>query len=426
MAVSSTAKADRPTDTERDHRNEDGGQFGHIPLGSVLGVRVHADWSVLIIVALVAANLGLGVLPQWHQDWSWTLTWAVALGAAVLFLLSILVHEMSHALVGRRMGIPVRHITLFIFGGMAHTEREPPNPRAELLMAAAGPLTSLAIGVAATLGGVALARAPFATMEDPTAALAQVGPGATLLLWLGPINVLLGIFNLVPGFPLDGGRVLRAALWAWTKDLTKATKWASFAGQGVAALLIAWGIINLMQGLVVQGVWLLLIGWFLRNAARAGYSQTLIHQALEGTTVAEVMRRHLQYVRPELSVGMLVDRHLMESDQQAFPVISDGMRLEGIVCLEDIRRIPRDAWYSTRVSEAMTPLEDLTTTEESRPATDVLRTLGTQDVDQVPVIDPSGRFRGLVRRQDILRWLALHQEFGGPEFGGYGSPRRSS
>lgn len=412
MASSTTSTEQRSQDQSRSSSDDGGGAFGRIPLGRVFGIHVHADWSVLIIVALVAANLGLGVLPQWHGDWSPLLTWGVALGAAVLFLASILVHEMSHALVGRRMGIPVRHITLFIFGGMAHTEKEPGSPRAELLMAAAGPITSLVIGFAATAGGVALASGAFQdmqTMEDPTQALAQIGPVATLLLWLGPINVILGVFNLVPGFPLDGGRVLRAILWAWTKDLTKATKWASYAGQGFAALLVAWGIINLLQGLVVQGIWLLLIGWFLRNAARAGYTQTVVQKALEGTTVGDVMRRHLHAVAPDLSIATLVDRYLMESDQAAFPVVGEDRHLEGIICLEDVRRIPREAWQRTQVREAMTPAEKLQTSEESEPATDVMRKLGTHDVDQVPVVDRTGSLQGLVRRQDILRWLALHE-----------------
>ncbi|HJL18939.1 MAG TPA: site-2 protease family protein [Sandaracinaceae bacterium LLY-WYZ-13_1] len=397
-------------DAPKQRKADAGSAFGRIPLGRLFGINIRADWSVLIIGGLVAGNLGLGMLPQWHPDWGPVLTWAVAVGAAVLFLASILVHEMSHALVGRKMGIPVRNITLFIFGGMAHTEKEPPSPRAELLMAAAGPVTSLALGLAATFGGLALASVSFANVQEPTEALSQIGPTATLLLWLGPINIILGVFNMVPGFPLDGGRVLRAILWAWTKDLTKATKWASLAGQGFAAVLAAWGIISLLGGNVVQGIWLLLIAWFLRNAARAGYTQTLIQQALAGTKVGQVMRRRLIHVPPNISVATLVDDYLMASDQQCFPVVSDDRHLEGIVCLEDVRGVPRDAWPTTPVRDAMTPASELETTREDAPATDVLRQLGTREVDQVPVVDPQGALLGLVRRQDVLRWLALHDD----------------
>src|SRR5690606_13431688 len=209
-------------------------------------------------------NLGVGLIPAWHPDWGAGLVWSVAVLAAVLFFASIALHELAHALVARRYGIPVRRITLFVFGGMAHMESEPPSPKSELLMAAVGPLVSLLVGVVATaLGSVLASDAVSRDGDDPVALARAIGPAATLLLWLGPINVLLGLFNLVPGFPLDGGRVLRAILWWGTGDLVKATRWASGAGRVVAWTLMGFGVLQLFSGLWVQGLWLLLIGWFL-------------------------------------------------------------------------------------------------------------------------------------------------------------------
>lgn len=379
-----------------------------VPLGRLFGIRLFADWSLVIIFMLVMVSLGMGVFPDWHPDWSPALVWGVAFAASVLFFLSVVLHELSHALVGRAFGIPVRRITLFIFGGMAHMEREPPSPTAELLMAAAGPITSIVIGLAATAGAVALLPMPLDRVVDPVLALSFVSPVATLLFWLGPVNLLLGAFNLVPGFPLDGGRVLRAILWAATKDLEKATRWASWGGQAVAWMLIGLGVLSAFGGGGLgQGIWLMLIGWFLLNAARASYEQTRMHEALRGTRVDEVMRRTVATVSPDLSVSALVSDYLMISDQQCFPVVREG-HLEGLVCLADVRKTPREAWEITRVAEVMTPVSALDTLAADDPAVEALRKLGEREVDQVPVVERDGSLLGLVRRQDILRWLSLH------------------
>src|SRR5687767_9598581 len=236
-----------------------------VRLGTVSGIAVRVDASVALVFALIVAHLGAGFLPGQHPEWTLALTWCVALAAAVLFFASVLAHELAHAFVGRAQGIPVRGVTLFVFGGVAHLEEEPRDATGELLMAAVGPLTSLAIGVAATAAGIAWGGARGALGSDGM--LAQLGPGGTLLLWLGPVNVALALFNMLPGFPLDGGRVLRAIVWGATKDFVKATRWASWAGQGFAMLLIGLGIANLITGAPGQGLWLILIGWFLNSAA---------------------------------------------------------------------------------------------------------------------------------------------------------------
>ena len=190
---------------------------GGFRVGRISGIEVRVHWSLLFIFWLIVVNLGAGLFPARHPDWSAGMSWLMAGLAAVLFFLSILAHELSHALVGRATGIPVDGITLFIFGGVARMRGEPPSPRSELLMTIVGPLTSLGIGVIASIWGALLASPVVMDVGDPLKALQDVSPLATVMLWLGPINIMIGLFNLVPGFPLDGGRVLRAVLWAWTQ-----------------------------------------------------------------------------------------------------------------------------------------------------------------------------------------------------------------
>lgn len=387
-------------------------------MGRLLGVDIHIDWSLLIIFALIALNLGAAVLPMWHPEWSTLLVWTVALFAAVLFFVSVLLHELSHAVVAKRNGIPVSRITLFLFGGMAHMEREPPSAGAEFKMAIVGPITSLAIGVAATFAGTYLAGDSLrlaAAADSATAlqtALSEVGPTATLLLWLGPINILLGLFNLVPGFPLDGGRVMRSVLWKVTGDLTRATRWAAMGGQLFAFALIAFGVFNVFGGALIQGMWLLLIGWFLNKAAQASYQQLLVRNALEDVPVSRIMQTHLQRLPADLSIDSFVANYLMASDQQAFPVETDG-RLVGLIDMDDVRRVPKDSWRSVTVARVMTPVDELSALSPHDGAEEALARLAASEVDQIPVV-ADHQLLGLVRQKDLFKWLAVHGQQDGP------------
>lgn len=385
-------------------------------IGRIFGVDVRLDGSLLVIFALVTFNLGAGALPKWHPEWSPWLTWTLALGAAVLFFVSLLTHEMAHALVARTQGVPVHRVTLFLFGGLAHLEAEPPSPKAEFLIAVVGPLTSLVIGALATAAGVWIAGPELANAaaSGPSAvldAMANVSALGTVLLWLGPVNLFLGVFNLVPGFPLDGGRVLRAALWGATNDLTKATRWASYAGQGVAWVLMGTGVMNLLGGQFANGLWLVLIGWFLNNAARASYQQLLLHQALEDVPVSRLMRTHVDTVGPDISMDELVRDHVMTSDQHAFPVETGGV-VQGLVSFGDLRKVPQADWARTSVGAVMTPLAELATLAPDADAEQALEELAQHDVEQVPVLDGNAHLLGVVRRQDLMRWLALQRPHG--------------
>jgi Zn-dependent protease/CBS domain-containing protein len=382
-------------------------------LGRLLGVEIIADFSLLIIFALITFNLGAGVFPRWRPDWSMAVTWSVALAAALTFFSSVLVHEMSHALMARTFGIEVRRITLFLFGGMAHMEREADSPKAEFLVALVGPAASALLGgLALWLGldwaGLAAARA--FDSGDPvalTAALRDVSPVPILLLWLGPINLLLALFNLVPGFPLDGGRVLRSILWATTHDLQKATRWSAGAGRAVALALMAWGVFSAFQGAFGSGLWLILIGWFLNNSAKQSYEQLLVRQALEAVPLQRVMRTRLVRVDPTLTLDRFVHDCVMRCEQQAFPVESRG-RLLGIVRLADVRERSSSQWQDMTVAQVMTPVSELPALPPDARAERALDELTRRDVEQLPVVDRD-HMVGLVSRGDLVKWLALRR-----------------
>lgn len=251
-------------------------------LGSVAGIAVHVDWSLLIVFFVIASSLAGGLFPAAHPDWTPGHTWATAVAAALLFFASILAHELSHAIVGRARGIPVLGITLFVFGGVAQIAREPGDWRAELVMAIAGPITSLVLGFAFLLLADLTGGSARIDRDDIVGTLAQLGTLPTLLVWLGQVNIVLALFNLVPGFPLDGGRVLRAMIWGATGDVDRATRWASGAGQAFAWLLIGIGISMLLGAHVpvfgsgpIGGIWLALIGWFLNKAALVSSQRAL-------------------------------------------------------------------------------------------------------------------------------------------------------
>lgn len=399
--------ADPMSDTMRDPRPARARKPGGFRIGEVFGVEIRVDWSLAIIFALITYNLGAGVFATWHPLWSPTLVWSMALGAAVLFFASVLVHELSHALVGRAQGIVVRRITLFMFGGMAHMENRPETPKAEFWMAIVGPITSVTIGVVSVLAGSLLgADVAELASTDPQAAMASLSPGATLLLWLGPINIVLGVFNMIPGFPLDGGRVLRAALWWLTGDQVRATRWATLGGQAFAWSLMALGVMNLLSGATGNGIWLLLIGWFINGAARSSFDELVLHRALEKVPVSQIMNRRADVVPPEVSVETFVTDHVLGSDQHLYPVVDAGGHLQGVVTLTDLRALPRDRWTLTAVHQIMTPLDEVVSVAPLATADEAIDHLAQRGVDHLPVVDED-HVVGVVGHADILRWVSL-------------------
>lgn len=391
-------------------------------LGKWFGVQVVLDWSLLIIFTLIALHLSLGLFPAWHPSWSLPFRIWMALIAATLFFGSILLHELSHAWMARSVGMRVERITLFLFGGLAQIEGECPSPKAELLVAGVGPLVSSLIGGLSLLIGAALVApgaANYAFPEETLQWVASLGPVPTLLFWLGPINILLAFFNLVPGFPLDGGRLVRAAFWYWTGDLQRATRWASYGGQAFAAFLMIVGFAMLLGatwpwlgGGLLQGLWLLMIGWFLHNAAKGSYQQLLLHDALEGVPVESLMRRDWVSLPPDMQIDEWIRNYLMQSEQRAFPVVREGTWC-GLVTLGDVRRVARAQWGQTSIQEVMIPTDEVVQLPPHADALQALTELGRLGVGQVAIVD-AGKFLGFVRREDVMRWLSFHPELGKP------------
>ncbi|HEX7973980.1 MAG TPA: site-2 protease family protein [Anaerolineales bacterium] len=390
-----------------------------IHVGQVFGINIYVDWSWIFIFLLVTWNLAAGVFPNLHPDWGLGLDLSLGVLAALLFFLSVLAHELAHSVVAKANGLPVRRITLFIFGGVSNIEREPASPGVEFLVSIVGPLTSLALGVLfLVLSGanLALSRVSLTNLSAAPQVLAQMGPFTTMFLWLGPVNILLGIFNLVPGFPLDGGRVLRSILWAITRNLRIATRWATLVGQVIAWLFIVAGIsmvfgftIPFLGTGLVSGIWLAFIGWFLSNAAAQSYQQVVVEDMLEGGPVSRLMQSTTHTVPPAIKISQLVDDYMLGTDERAFPVV-DGERLVGLVCLEDVRKVPRAGWENTLVREVMTPVEQLETVAPLQDAAEALKKLSQRDVNQMPVVQ-DGRLVGMLRRRDIIRWLQLHSNY---------------
>jgi len=389
-----------------------------VRLGSIAGIDIVADPSLLIIFLLILFTLGTAVFPAWHPQWSMGLCWVTAAGAALLFFASVLAHELAHAMVGRAQGVEVTRITLFMFGGVAQTQSEPPSWRAELCVAAVGPLTSLALGVAFLVLAELAASPLHLNARNPQAALAALGPLSTLLLWLGPINIVLGLFNLVPGFPLDGGRILRAVMWGMSGDLHLATRWASLAGQAFAWLLMSAGLLMmlgfempLLGGGLVNGLWLAFIGWYLNNAALLSYRQLLLRESLEHVPVRKLMLARFVRIDPGMPVRTLIEDTVMTEGQRAFPVVAEG-RLVGLVSLSDLQRCTPDQRQNASVGDIMTPAARLATAGPDDPALEALAILGRRNLGQIPVVQ-NGTLVGLVRREDILKWLSMHAQIPG-------------
>jgi Zn-dependent protease/CBS domain-containing protein len=382
-------------------------------IGRIFGINVRIDWSWLLIFLLVTWNLAT-LFTQIHPDWGAILRWSLAIVASLLFFLSVLAHELAHSLTARARGIPVHSITLFLFGGVSNIQREPTSARAEFLIAIVGPLTSIVIGAVLLLITGAVAPA-MGNITNPMAAFGRMSPAGTIIFWLGSVNILVGLFNLIPAFPLDGGRVLRSFFWALTNSLRKATRYASWIGQIIAWLFIIAGIamtfgVNIPYfgtGLV-SGIWLAFIGWFLNTAASQSYQQVVIQDILGDVPVHRLMRSDPPTTSQHITIDELVNAHVMRSDEHAFPVMEND-RLIGMVTLDDIRKVPREEWGSRTVKEIMTPAEKLETVSLDDNSADALKSLSQRDVNQLPVMS-NGRMVGLLRRRDVVRWLQINSE----------------
>jgi Zn-dependent protease/CBS domain-containing protein len=408
--MTDTASQNHSQSTQANHQTP-----GGVRLGSLFGITVVLDWSLLIIALLIAATFSMGALAQWHADWSPALRWLVGLAAAVLLFASVLVHEFSHALMARRYGTIIERITLFIFGGMAHMEEDPKHWRAELMIAVVGPITSIVLGILFLFSAGFFVDPAALETQTPEQVFSALSPTATLLFWAGNVNIILAIFNLVPAYPLDGGRMLRAILWGITGKYIAATRWAASGGRFFGWLLVAIGIAMIMgipvpffgTGLV-GGIWLVFIGWFLSRVAMLSYQEAGIKASLAKVKVEKIMRTDFEKLSPEHTIDELVENFLLPRGQRGFPVLEGG-KLIGMVSFEDVRRIPRDHWPQTRVREIMTGKDKLLTLQVDDDSFHALAQLSTGSVNQMPVLR-DGRLVGMLRREDVLRWLQLYRQ----------------
>jgi Zn-dependent protease/predicted transcriptional regulator len=365
-------------------------------IGRIFGIDIHIDASWLVIFGLFTWIMASYYFPSGYPQWPKWQYWAVGALTSILFFASVLGHELAHSLVAIKQGEKVRRITLFILGGVSQISEEPKQASKEFFMALVGPLASFAIAI-----GCYFLVLAFRPINEPLAAMAR---------YLSFINVLLGGFNLLPGFPMDGGRVLRAIVWKVTGNLKKATRIASSVGQGFAVLFIVLGFLMMFRGLFVNGIWIMMIGWFLHSAAGQGYHQVIMREMLAHVRAEDLMERDIQSVSGNLPIQKLVDEFIFRHRDRAF-IVADRGDIKGIVCLEDVKRISKDQWPSTMVSEAMTPQEDLVTASPEDDGNKVLAQLTTKSVHQVPVVK-DGKIQGVVCRTDILHFLQLRSELG--------------
>jgi Zn-dependent protease len=363
-------------------------------LGKIFGIEIYIDSSWLIIFALVTWTLAGQYFPSQNPNWPLLLNWFLGVIASILFFASVLAHELSHSLVAIQQGEKVRNITLFIFGGVAQIAEEPDKPFKEFLIAFAGPLASIAIGI---ISGIAWLFIHEISL-----------PLASIFRYLGIINIALAVFNLIPGFPLDGGRILRATIWGFTKNLKLATRIASFSGKLLSFLLIIWGIRLIFSGLTLNGIWMIFIGWFLYNAATSSYRHLLIKDALREVKVEDLMITNFDTVPPDLSIQKLVDEFILRHRDRGFLVIEGGL-VQGIVCLDDIKKMPRERWANTTIREIMITKNQLEKVSPGDDAGVALSKLTSKNIHQIPVVQEN-RVKGILRRNDILNYLQLHSD----------------
>jgi Zn-dependent protease len=376
--------------------------FGkRITLFKLLGFEVRLDLSWLIIAVLVTWSLARAVFPAYFENLSILTYWWMGIVGALGLFLSVIVHEFAHSLIARRFGLHMKGITLFIFGGVAEMADEPPSAKAEFFMAIAGPATSVLLGL--ILFGIT-ALGGWAGWTKPVL-------GVLSYLWA--INLVLAAFNLLPAFPLDGGRVLRAALWGWTKRLRQATRIASLVGSGFGILLIGVGVFNIIRGDFVGGIWWFLIGMFVRSASQGSYQQLLVRQVLAGEPVRRFMVTDPVTVPYYISVEQLVEDYIYKHHFKMYPVLQEG-KLVGCVSTREVKEIPRSEWDQHTVKEISKSCTGENTIPPDTDATAALALMNRTRNSRLMVVE-DGRLLGIIALKDLLRFLSLKLDLEGKE-----------
>lgn len=360
----------------------------------ISGIKVTINYSWIVIFALVTWGLSAGYFPHYFPDYSTQVYWLAGLIAALLLFAGILIHELSHSITAVHLGIKIPEITLFMFGGMAHLSEEPADPMDELKIAVAGPITSFVLAFVFWVIALVIAGA------EPTIVVA-------IFQYLAWINLALAIFNLVPGYPLDGGRIFRALVWWKTGSVVKATRWASDIGKGFAWALMFFGILQIFGGALVGGLWLILIGMFLKGIAASGYEQLLVRQSLEGVRVSDVMLRDAIYVQSDLLLDILIHDYFLKYCHGGFPVVKDGKAM-GLISLGLLKDIPADKREEKTVADVMVPMGPEVEIGSEDTLVEALKKMTNTGSGRLLVMR-GDRFVGMITKSGLLRFLEIKQ-----------------
>jgi len=369
-----------------------------VKLGRIMGIPVRIHYTMWFVFILIAWSLASGYMPSQYPGLGVVTYWAIGIASAVILFVSVLIHELSHSYIAKKNGLPIGRITLFFFGGVSEMTEEPQDPGLEVRMAAAGPLMSFLI--AGVLGGLwylgGLAKAPVAVT-------ATLGYGAL-------INAVLGVFNLLPAFPLDGGRVFRGTIWKRSKSLIGATRTATRVSEGISLLMMVGGFVAIIFGDFVNGIWIIFLGWFIRSGAETSLRQTLVGEALAGVTVGDIMTRDVLTAPGNITVQQLVSEYFLAHPHGGYPVV-EGKQVLGIVTMQCVRSVPKEKRETVTVKEAMIPCERVVTVKPSVSALDALNTMARQNVGRLLILDGT-QLLGIVTRGDLMRAIRTRQELG--------------
>jgi Zn-dependent protease/CBS domain-containing protein len=371
-----------------------------IRLTTIAGIPIEINYTWFVVFALIVWTLRLYYFPTTIPDQPAFIYWVTSLIAAILFFASLLAHELSHSAIAIKNDLPIKNITLFIFGGVARMTKEPQTPKVEFKMAAAGPACSFVL----SLIFFALTQL-FYNLKFPMALVA-------LTDYLSFINLMVGVFNLVPGFPLDGGRILRAALWSISGDIKQATRVATTFGKAFAYFLIVLGFFYLFYGVIISGIWLIFIGFFLQEAAAASYQQVAIKKDLLGIKVKDIMSSAVVTVRDNISLLSLVDDYFFKYRFTSFPVLSVDDEIKGIITIHAVKDMPKDHWKEKKVSDAMIPLRQSFLINAGADAYDALVQMAGNGIGRL-IVATDHKLIGIVSQRDVMRLFEVKEDLGG-------------
>jgi Zn-dependent protease/predicted transcriptional regulator len=369
-----------------------------IRLGRLFGIEVGLHYSWFLIALLITMSLG-SQFQETHKDWGTNVIWALSILTALLFFVTLLAHELSHALVARTRGLTTKAITLFALGGVAQIEKEPEDAKTEFLVGIVGPFSSAVIGVISLTIAWALGWRMGAAPETPLHAM---------FVWLGYINLSLAAFNMIPGYPLDGGRILRSIFWLTSHDPLRATQRAATVGKVIALGFIAFGIFRFFGGAGFGGLWIAFIGWFLMQAAAASYSSVALTEGLKGVQVRDIMTSDCVTLDGNMNVAEFVENYLLRSGRRCFVVQQNG-EVSGLVTPHEIKELERARWPYMTLSDVMRPLDQIHTVTPATPVMEALETMGRDDVNQLPVVSGS-HLDGIITRANVVQFLHTRAE----------------